>query len=227
VPPVDPRDSRLPGVRLPPRGRPVQTSGYTRWNHLNRNVQTLGKARDRQEQLTGKRCPVSFDRDSGSCCVGTHAGSSKPSIVRRRRGRAMTYSSWGIAGRPCSRRSCKCLRYRLGPSSEGLRERAFSYQSDNDPDFLRSANPAGKRSRICGGICAWRPSYGGRTHIPREENRRTERTTWVSALRPTDAKCNGVMAAREIDAISRVERGVARPSCCRGFADPRSLGSQP
>jgi len=52
VPPVDPRDSRLPGVRLPPRGRPVQQR-VTRWNHLNRNVQTLGKARDRQEQLTG------------------------------------------------------------------------------------------------------------------------------------------------------------------------------
>jgi len=107
-------------------------------------------------------------------------GSSKPSRVRRRRGRAMTYSSWGIACRPCSRQSCKCLQYRLGPSSEGLRERASSYQSDNDPDFLRSANPAGKRSRICGATCAWRPSYGGRTHISREENPRTERTTSVS-----------------------------------------------
>src|SRR4029453_15165517 len=42
----------------------------------------------------------------------------------------------------------------------------------------------------------------------------------------TDAKCNGAMATREIDATSRVER-VARPSCCRGFADPRSLGSHP
>ena len=122
-------------------------------------------------------------------------GSSKPSRVRRRRGRAMTYSSWGIACRPCARQSCKCLQYRLGPSSEGLRERASSYQSDNDPDFLRSANPAGKRSRICGGICAWRPSYGGRTHISGEENRRTERTTWVPRSVHTDAKCNGVMAA--------------------------------
>src|SRR6476660_3657598 len=73
LPPVDVRDSGLPGVRLRPRGRPVSTSGYARWNHLNRNVQTLGKARDRQEQLTGKRCPASFDRDSGSRCVGSAA----------------------------------------------------------------------------------------------------------------------------------------------------------
>jgi hypothetical protein len=81
----------------------------------------------------------------------------------------MTYSSWGNVGIPCSRQFCRCLQYRFGPSSEGLRERASSYQSDNDPDFLRSANPAGKRSRICGATCAWRPSYGGRTHIPRRK----------------------------------------------------------
>ena len=179
VPPVDPSDSRLPGVRLPPRGRPVQTTGYALESPEPQCPNPRQGSRSAR-QLTGKRCPASFDRDSGSCCVGPHAGSSKPSIVRRRRGRAMTYSSWGIAGRPCSRQSCKCLRYRLGPSSEGLRERASSYQSDNDPDFLRSANPAGKRSRICGATCAWRPSYGGRTHIPREENPRTERTTSVS-----------------------------------------------
>jgi len=182
APSVDVRDSGLPGVRLRPRGRPVRTSGYARWNHLNRDVQTLGNARDQHEQLTGKRRLASVDsRPPAVVALGPPlTGSSKPSRVRRRRGRAMTYSSWGIACRPCARQSCKCPQYRLGPSSEGLRERASSYQSDNDPDFRRSANPAGKRSRICGATCAWRPSYGGRTHISGEENPRTERTTSVS-----------------------------------------------
>jgi hypothetical protein len=110
----------------------------------------------------------------------------------------MTYSSWGNACRPCSRRSCRCRQCQLGPSSEGPRERASSYQSDNDPDFLRSANPADKRSRICGATCAWRPS-----HFP-------------CSIR-TNAKCNGLMATREIAATSRVRRGVAQTSCCRGL----------
>src|SRR6476619_5887515 len=73
APSVDVRDSGPPGVRLRPRGRPVRTSGYARWNHLNRDVQTLGNARDRQQQLTGKRCPARVDRDSGSRCVGSAA----------------------------------------------------------------------------------------------------------------------------------------------------------
>jgi len=107
----------------------------------------------------------------------------------RLRGPAMTYSSWGNACGLCSRRSCRCLQCRLGRSSEARRERASSCQSDNDPDFPRSANPAGRRSRICGATFAWRPSYGGRTHICRQENLPTRRTTLellprVPALRP-------------------------------------------
>ena len=61
APSVDVRDSGLPGVRLRPRGRPVRTSGYARWNHLNRDVQTLGNARAQHVQLTGKRHLASFD----------------------------------------------------------------------------------------------------------------------------------------------------------------------
>ena len=107
----------------------------------------------------------------------------------RLRGPAMTYSNWGNACGPCSTQSGRCLPYRLGRSSEAPRERASSCQSDNDPDFPRSANPAGRRSRTCGATFAWRPSHGGRTHIPRQKNLRTRRTTlerlpMVPALRP-------------------------------------------
>ena len=113
----------------------------------------------------------------------------------------MTYSSWGNAGRPCARQACKCLQYRLGPSSEGLRERASSYQSDNDPDFLRSANPAGKtksdlRSDLRLAAFIWRSypyTQGG------EPAHRTDDIGFPRSVH-TDAKCNGVMAARELDA---------------------------
>src|SRR6185437_766579 len=73
APSVDVRDSGLPGVRLRPRGRPVRTSGYARWNHLNRDVQTLGNARDQHEQLTESAVSPASTLDSGSRCVGSAA----------------------------------------------------------------------------------------------------------------------------------------------------------
>ena len=137
----------------------------------------------------------------------------------------MTYSSWGNACGPCSRLSCRCLQCRLGRGSEARRERASSCQSDNDPDVPRSANPAGRRSRICGATCAWRPSYEGRTHMPRKENRRTEPTTLGSHAPSIPTRsANGVMATREIDATSRVQRGVAQTSRCRGLLIHAPLG---
>src|SRR6476659_3328978 len=88
----------------------------------------------------------------------------------------MTYSSWGNAGRPCARQSCKCLQYRLGPSSEGLRERASSYQSDNAPDSsdprTRRVNEVGFAERLAlGGLhMEVVPIYPGRKPAHRTDD---------------------------------------------------------